>query len=80
MRLVMSKNSEKKRSIKDRKELYMQFLKGVKTYPFFLELEEKASSDGALSKKSKELIALSINDGLAIGNRVERGSVFQRES
>jgi len=48
-------------SIKDRKKLHLQFLKNVKTYKPFLELEEKAFSDGALSKKTKELMALSIS-------------------
>lgn len=50
-----------KQSIKDRKELHLKFLNGVRTYASFLELEEKAFSDGALSKKSKELMALSIS-------------------
>lgn len=48
-------------SIKDRKELHLSFLKNVKTYKPFLELEEKAFSDGALEKKTKELMALSIS-------------------
>ena len=48
-------------SIKDRKNLHLQFLNHVKTYKPFLELEEKAFGDGALSKKSKELMALSIS-------------------
>ena len=48
-------------SIKDRKKLHLTFLKHVKTYKPFLALEEKAFSDGALSKKTKELMALSIS-------------------
>jgi len=48
-------------SIKDRKKLHLSFLDNVKTYKPFLELEEKAFSDGALKKKTKELMALSIS-------------------
>lgn len=48
-------------SIEDRKSLHLEFLKNVKTYKPFLELEEKTFKDGALSKKSKELMALSIS-------------------
>jgi AhpD family alkylhydroperoxidase len=48
-------------SIKDRKKLHLQFLNNVKTYKPFLELEEKAFSDGVLEKKTKELMALSIS-------------------
>jgi AhpD family alkylhydroperoxidase len=48
-------------SIKDRKKLHLSFLDNVKTYKPFLELEEKAFSDGALDKKTKELMALSIS-------------------
>lgn len=48
-------------SIGDRKRLHLEFLKNVKTYKPFLELEEKAFSDGALDKKAKELMALSIS-------------------
>jgi AhpD family alkylhydroperoxidase len=48
-------------SIKDRKKLHLSFLNKVKTYKPFLELEEKAFADGALSKKTKELMALSIS-------------------
>jgi AhpD family alkylhydroperoxidase len=48
-------------SINDRKRLHVSFLKHVKTYKPFLELEDKAFSDGALSKKTKELMALSIS-------------------
>jgi len=45
----------------DRKKLHLSFLKNVKTYKPFLELEEKAFRDGALNKKTKELMALSIS-------------------
>ena len=48
-------------SINDRKRLHVSFLKHVKTYKPFLEMEDKAFSDGALSKKTKELMALSIS-------------------
>jgi len=48
-------------SIEDRKRLHVSFLNNVKTYKPFLELEEKAFEDGAISKKSKELMALSIS-------------------
>jgi AhpD family alkylhydroperoxidase len=49
------------RSIADRKKLHRTFLDNVKTYKPFLELEEKAFADGALAKKTKELMALSIS-------------------
>ena len=48
-------------SIQDRKALHLAFLKNVKTYRSFLEVEEKAFSDGVLTKKTKELMALSIS-------------------
>ena len=48
-------------SIKDRKQCHLTFLRNVKTYKPFLELEEKAFADGALTKKSKELMVLSIS-------------------
>ena len=48
-------------SIKDRKALRLKFLKHVKTYKPFLEVEEKAFRNGALDKKTKELMALSIS-------------------
>jgi AhpD family alkylhydroperoxidase len=48
-------------SIKDRKKLHLSFLNNVKTYKPFLELEDKAFGDGALNKKTKELMALSIS-------------------
>lgn len=48
-------------SIKDRKKLHVSFLKHVKTYKPFLAVEEKAFKSGALEKKTKELMALSIS-------------------
>ncbi|HPQ45131.1 MAG TPA: carboxymuconolactone decarboxylase family protein [Syntrophales bacterium] len=48
-------------SIKDRRSLHLQFLENVKTYKPFLKVEEKAFSEGALTKKTKELMALSIS-------------------
>lgn len=50
-----------KQSIEDRKKLHLVFLNNIKTYKPFLELEEKAFGDGALNKKTKELMALSIS-------------------
>ena len=47
-------------SIRDRKKLHHVFLENVKTYKPFLALEEQAFKDGALEKKTKELMALSI--------------------
>jgi len=48
-------------SIEDRKRTHRRFLENVKTYKPFLELEEKAFKGGALSRKHKELMALSIS-------------------
>jgi len=48
-------------SINDRKKLHISFLNNVKTYKPFLEIEEKAFRNGALEKKTKELMALSIS-------------------
>ena len=48
-------------SITDRKALHLKFLKHVKTYKPLLEVEKKAFRDGALDKKTKELMALSIS-------------------
>ncbi len=50
-----------KQSIRDRKSLHTQFVKNCKTYNSFLDLEKSAFSDGALPKKVKELMALSIS-------------------
>ena len=44
-------------SINDRKKMHLSFLENVNTYKPLLELEEKAFCDGALSKKTKELMA-----------------------
>lgn len=59
----MSDLSHKKieQSIKDRKKLHPLFLKKVKSYKPFLELEKQAFSDGILEKKTKELMALAIS-------------------
>jgi AhpD family alkylhydroperoxidase len=48
-------------SISDRKKLHSRFLKHCTSYESVLNLEEKTFSDGALSKKYKELMALSIS-------------------
>jgi AhpD family alkylhydroperoxidase len=48
-------------SIRERKELHLSFLKNIKTYESLLALEERAFNDGALEKKTKELMALSIS-------------------
>jgi AhpD family alkylhydroperoxidase len=48
-------------STEERKKLHLTFLDNVKTYKPFLELEEKAFRDGALSKKTKELMALCVS-------------------
>jgi AhpD family alkylhydroperoxidase len=63
MEVAVSDLSSKKieQSIKDRKELHLQFLNKVKTYKPLLELEESAFKDGVLNKKTKELMALSIS-------------------
>lgn len=55
--------TEKKieQSIEDRKRTHRKFLDNVKTFKPFLELEEKAFRDGALNRKTKELMALSIS-------------------
>ncbi|AIS32853.1 carboxymuconolactone decarboxylase family protein [Methanobacterium formicicum] len=48
-------------SINDRKNLNSRFSKNCTTYNTFLELEKKAFSEGNLSKKHKELMALAIS-------------------
>lgn len=48
-------------SIKDRKSLHQTFLENAKSYKAFLELEKKAFENDVLSKKHKELMALSIS-------------------
>jgi AhpD family alkylhydroperoxidase len=59
----MEKFSEDKinNSISDRKRLHYRFLENCKSYESFLKLEEKTFSDGALDRKSKELMALSVS-------------------
>ena len=48
-------------SIEDRKKLHRTFLENVTTYKPLLQLEERAFRNGALDKKTKELMALSIS-------------------
>lgn len=48
-------------SIENRKKLHKRFLKKTKTYKHLLEIEEKAFDNGRISKKVKELMALSIS-------------------
>lgn len=48
-------------SIKDRKSLHQRFYNNSETYKYFLELEKSAFKDGNISKKHKELMALSIS-------------------
>jgi AhpD family alkylhydroperoxidase len=48
-------------SIKNRKKLHKMFLEQSEAYKHFLKLEKAAFSEGALSKKIKELMALSIS-------------------
>lgn len=48
-------------SIEDRKRLHSKFTENVKTYKPFLDVEKEAFRDGALSRKIKELMALSIS-------------------
>jgi AhpD family alkylhydroperoxidase len=48
-------------SINDRKNLNSRFSKNCATYNTFLELEKKAFSEGNISKKHKELMALAIS-------------------
>ena len=57
-----SYNEEKlQQSIKDRKYLHTTFVENCATYPHFLEVEKRAFQEGELSKKHKELMALSIS-------------------
>ena len=48
-------------NIVDRKELSSRYLENCSTYGSSTELEKKAFEDGALSRKHKELMALSIS-------------------
>lgn len=59
----MSDLVEKKieQSIHDRKRLYKTFLRNVKTFEPFLDVENQAFQNGALERKTKELMALSIS-------------------
>lgn len=46
--------------IRDRKKFFPVFLNGAKAAPCLREMEEKTYADGALDRKTKELMALSI--------------------
>ncbi|MBN1257889.1 MAG: carboxymuconolactone decarboxylase family protein [Planctomycetes bacterium] len=48
-------------SIRNRKSLHALFLEKSSTYKPFLDVEKTAFKDGALQKKQKELMALSIS-------------------
>jgi len=48
-------------SINDRKQHHSRFIENCTTYNSFLELEKKAFEAGYLSRKQKELMALSIS-------------------
>ena len=48
-------------SIDNRKKLHQRFLDNSETYGHFLKLEHCAFSEGDVSKKHKELMALSIS-------------------
>lgn len=48
-------------SIKNRKRLHKRFYENSETYRHFLELEKSAFKEGSISKKHKELMALSIS-------------------
>ncbi len=50
-----------KQSIKDRKNHHQRFHENSETYRHFLKLEKSAFSEGSISKKHKELMALSIS-------------------
>jgi AhpD family alkylhydroperoxidase len=60
---IMDKYIEEKinSSISDRKRFHSRFVENCKSYRSFLDLEEKAFADGALTRKTKELMALSIS-------------------
>ena len=48
-------------SMNDRKQYHSRFLENCSTYNSFLALEKKAFEAGSLSRKHKELMALSIS-------------------
>lgn len=50
-----------RQSVSDREKLHSRFLENCSTYPSFLELEKKAFTDGSISRKNKELMALAIS-------------------
>ena len=47
--------------IKTRKQAHSYFLKNSKVYRSFVEMEQNTYTDGELSKKQKELIAIGIS-------------------
>jgi AhpD family alkylhydroperoxidase len=47
--------------IRDRKTAHIFYLNNSKVYRSFIEMEQKAYSDGELAKKYKELIAIGIS-------------------
>ena len=48
-------------SIKDRNNLHQRFYKNSEAYKHFLDLEKSTFTEGQISKKYKELMALSIS-------------------
>jgi len=54
-------NDKISNSTNDRKKHHKTFVDNCKTYKSFLELEKAAFNDGVLSKKTKELMALSVS-------------------
>jgi len=50
-----------RQSVSDREKLHSRFLENCSTYTSFLELEKKAFTDGSISRKNKELMALAIS-------------------
>jgi len=50
-----------RQSVHDRKNFNSRFSENCSTYDSFLELEKKAFSEGSLSRKNKELMALAIS-------------------
>nr|WP_319373366.1 carboxymuconolactone decarboxylase family protein [uncultured Methanobacterium sp.] len=50
-----------RQSVSDREKLSSRFLENCSTYASFLELEKKAFTEGSISRKNKELMALAIS-------------------
>jgi AhpD family alkylhydroperoxidase len=59
--MTISDSDKIKKIISDRKEAHQFYSKNSKVYKAFLEMEDKAFSDGKLSKKFKEFIAIGIS-------------------